>query len=82
MPYWSISSSSAVTGSDGASTFGHVLEHVLRRELEVVERLVVAEVGAEEVVVVTAIGFGKPIIRSITPMSVGMGMVARYLLPR
>ena len=36
-----------------------VLEHVLRGELELVERLVVAQVGAEEVVVVTAVGFGK-----------------------
>ena len=36
-----------------------VLEHVLRGKLELVERLVVAQVGAEEVVVVTAVGFGE-----------------------
>ena len=36
----------------------------------------VAQVGAQEVVVVAAVASGKPIIRSITPMSVGMGMRA------
>ena len=55
---------------------GHVLEHVLRRELELVERLAVAQALAQELVRPRPARKGVAIIRSITPMSVGMVMRA------
>ena len=50
MPNLSICSSRNRTGSSPASGCGHVLEHVLRRELELVERLAVAQALAQELV--------------------------------